>query len=94
MSSGPANDRFGANHDDRAHSVVLPDCGQPIRVVVLSTTSGGGGCVFNVLVASDRAFRPEGTECSVDNRVPCWNDYLPAVVRLLFVFWRVCVWLG
>jgi len=82
----PTDDRLGANQRDRAHSIVLPDCGQPTRGVVLSTTFSSGGCVFDVLVAPDRALGLEGTDCGLDNRVPCWDDDLPDVVCLLCVF--------
>jgi hypothetical protein len=76
----------GANHYDRAHSIVLPDYDQPTRDLVLSTRSGSGGCVFDVLVASDCAFRPERTKRGFDHRIPRWDDDLPVVVCLLSVF--------
>jgi len=74
-----------ANRHDRVNSIVLSDRGQPACVVVLSTPSSSGGCILDVLVASNRTFRPERTKFGFDHRVSCWNGDLSVAICLLFV---------
>ena len=94
QSPSPTNSELGTNHHVRAHSIILPDCGQSARDVVLSTPSGSGGYVFDVLVTSGCTIRPERTNCGFDYRVPCWDDDLSVVICLLFVSGYSYVCLG
>ena len=48
---------FWTYRGDRVHLVVLPDCGQSTRNVVLSTPPSSGRHVFYVLAPSNHAFR-------------------------------------
>ena len=62
--------------------------------MVYSIPSGSGHRVFDVLVASDRALRPGGTEYRPDSRVPDWDDDLSVIARFLSVFSQIHVFGG
>lgn len=77
----------GIDADDRVrvHSIILSDCGQPDRDVVVDTSSGSGGCLFDVLVTPDCTLCHEGADRGFDHRIPRRDDGLSFVVRLLYV---------
>ena len=54
------------NHRRRVHSIILPDCGQSARHVVLSPLSGYGCRVFHVLAAPNCTCGCDGTEFGFD----------------------------
>jgi len=82
-----------SNHHNRVRCVVSLER-RPIHVVVHSIPSSSDRRVFDVLVASDRAFCPERTRCGLDYRVPFWDDDLPVATRFLSVFGLIRVLLG